>query len=66
MPRFQPGNPGKPVGSGNQNRRLKKLLAPYIFQLAEQRLAAALQGDTQAADAVLGLWGHVGSLPATP
>lgn len=56
MARFQPGNnasPGRPPGSGDQTRKARRILGPHLPQLVEQRLAAALNGDAQAADALL-------------
>lgn len=61
--RFQSGtspNPaGRPVGTGDQRRRLVKLIEPHIHQLTEQRLAAAIKGDASAADAILCLYARL-------
>jgi hypothetical protein len=47
------GGPGRPSGTGDGIKAARKLLNPHVPQLVEQRLAAALKGDGQAADTLL-------------
>ncbi|MGV1017065.1 MAG: DUF5681 domain-containing protein [Fluviibacter phosphoraccumulans] len=52
----QSGNPkGRPKGSRDAFAAARRLIAPHLPQLAEQTLAAALKGDTNAAVACLEL-----------
>lgn len=56
--KFEPGNcanpRGRPTGAlGDPTKRLRRLIRPHVAQLVEQRLAAALSGDAEAANVVL-------------
>lgn len=51
--RFQPGNAGGPGRPRDAVKTARRVLQPHIAALVEQRLAAALRGDGEAADAVI-------------
>ncbi len=59
---FQPGksgNPtGRPAGSGDQIRHVRKTLNPHLSQIAETVLADALNGNVQSAAAILNFYGQ--------
>lgn len=51
------GNPaGRPVGTGSVRRMMAKTVRPHLETLVERLLAAALNGDANAAGAVVGLY----------
>lgn len=54
---FKPGKSGNPAGrlrgASDPLEYARKLISPHLHQLAEQTLAAALQGDARASTACI-------------
>lgn len=50
---FQPGQSGNPKGRPRGSGDPAKIIRPHLRTLVERTLAAALQGDVNAASAVL-------------
>jgi hypothetical protein len=61
MSKFQPGNPGRPVGSGRERAgsiiaKCNQYLAPYSGELIERAVEQALTGDKETLSAVLNIY----------
>jgi len=54
--RFRPGKSGNPTGRPKGTGDPVKLIKPHLRTIVERCLAAALQGDVNAASAVLGYY----------
>lgn len=61
MSKFQPGNPGRPIGSGRERpsniiAKCNQYLAPYSGELIERAVEQALTGDKETLSAVLNIY----------